>query len=311
VMGKRVVAEIVELAPVVGELVASMNEVAAPFYIARKRGETRPPERLRAHYVVERRLADRVRQAKTAEERHALFATMYDELFAHVPDHPRLARGASSDGRERDVSWNLAQLRPYLFEGCTFLEVGSGDCALAARVAARAAKVYAVDISRQAQGELPGNVEMIITDGRAIEVPPGSVDVAFSDQLMEHLHPDDALVQLRNIHRALKPGGAYVCVTPNRAYGPSDISAFFDDEARGFHLKEYTLAEIRETFAKAGFHKLHVYAGARGHFLRCPAFVVRAVERVMLAAPPALRRRFGDLKMLRALLGLRVAGVKT
>ena len=31
---------------------------------------------------------------------------------------------------------------------------------------------------------------------------PGSVDVAYSDQLMEHLHPDDALVQLTNVVRA-------------------------------------------------------------------------------------------------------------
>lgn len=290
---------------------SSFSEPLRGLFIPRKREERRTPERLRAHYMVERRIADRVRAARTPEERRAIFATMYDELFAQVPDHPRIAaKGAASASRDRDLAWSMAQLRPYLFDGCTFLEVGAGDCALAARVAERAGQVHAVDISNQVQGELPANVALLITDGRAIDVAPGTVDVAFSDQLMEHLHPDDAIEQLRNIHRALKPGGVYMCVTPNRIYGPSDISAFFDDEARGFHLKEYTLGEMREILARAGFPKTHVYVGARGFFLRCPAVLVRSVERILGALPPAARRRVADMKVFRALLGVRVAGIK-
>ena len=303
--------EAVEILPVAGELMSSVYEPLAALFIPRKREETRSPDRLRAHYEVERRLADRVRAAKGPEERRAIFATMYDELFAQVPDHPRIAaKGASTSSRERDLDWSMAQLKPYLFEGCTFLEVGAGDCALSARVAERAGQVYAVDISNQVQRVLPPNAHLVITDGRAIDVAPGSVDVAFSDQLMEHLHPDDAIEQLRNIHRALKPGGVYMCVTPNRIYGPSDISAFFDDEARGFHLKEYTLGEIREIFARAGFPKTHVYIGARGVFMRCPAFMVRGLECALGALPAALRRKVADIKVFRALLGLRVAGIK-
>jgi len=303
--------EAIELFPWAGDAMTTLLEPLAALFIPRKREESRAPERLRAHYLVERRLADRIRASKSADERRVIFATMYAELFSQVPDHPRIAaKGASTASRERDLGWNLAQLKPYLFDGCTFLEVGAGDCALSARVAARAQDVYAVDISRQAQGELPKNVRLVITDGQSIDVPPGTVDLAFSDQLMEHLHPDDALAQLRNIHAALKPGGVYLCVTPNRAYGPSDISAFFDDEARGFHLKEYTVRELRRILADAGFPKTHVYVGARGWFMRAPAFLVEALEATLLALPPKPRRRLGDMKVLRALLGVRVAGIK-
>ena len=165
-------------------------------------------------------------------------------------------------------------------------------------------------ISDQHQGELPANVAVVLTDGRGIDVPPASVDLAFSDQVMEHLHPDDAGEQLRNIHRALKPGGVYLCVTPNRVYGPSDVSAFFEDEPRGFHLREYTLREIREVFRAAGFVRFHTYVGARGWFVRVPAFVVRATEIALLALPAPLRRRVADLRAFRALLGLRVAAIK-
>jgi SAM-dependent methyltransferase len=271
----------------------------------------RTPERLRAHYKVERRLADRLRRAPDAEARRRIFATMYDDLFREVPDHPRLiSRDDAAAERARDIGWDLAQLRPYLEPGCTFLEIGAGDCALSSRVAEGAARVYAVDISDQAAGRLPANVSFVLSDGTSVPVPPGSVDVAFSDQLMEHLHPDDARDQLANIHRALKPGGVYFCITPNRYYGPSDISAYFDDEAQGFHLREYSLGEIEQMFRAAGFSKIHAYVGARGFFMRFPRHALLALEWLLERLPAAARRRVASTKVMRAMLGLRVAAVK-
>jgi SAM-dependent methyltransferase len=261
---------------------------------------------------VERQLADRLREAAGAKERQRICATMYDELFRLVPDHPRLAqKGEATELRERDVSWNMAQLKPYLRPGCTFLEVGAGDCALASRVAQTAAKVFAVDISARARkARLPRNVRFVKTSGTDIGVPIETVDVAFSDQLMEHLHPEDALTQLRNIRRVLKPGGAYVCVTPSRLYGPSDVSGYFGDVACGFHLREYSVREIRAIFRDAGFPKQHVYIGARGFFLRCPALLVETLETTLEWLPNRLRRGIARMALVRALLGVRVAGIK-
>ena len=87
-------------------------------------------------------------------------------------------------------------------------------------------------------------IHVVLSDGVSVEVPAASVTLAYSNQLMEHLHPDDALVQLRNIVRALAPGGLYVR-HPNRLTGPHDISMYFDRVATGFHLKEYTATESR------------------------------------------------------------------
>lgn len=284
----------------------------APRLLRRPYSDGRSPERLAAHYRAERALADRIRAARTAEERRAIFATLYDELFAQVPDHPRLAsKGARSGPRARDVAWTMAQLRPYLATGCTALEVGAGDCALAAEAAGIAATVYAVDISFNAQqAVLPANVVQVVTDGTSIEVAPGSVDVAVSDQLMEHLHPDDARAQLAAIFRTLKPGGVYVCITPNRHYGPSDISAYFEDEPRGFHLREYSLADLQGVLREAGFRRFEVWVGARGRLVRAPAFAVRAAESLVGAMPGPVRRRLGDSKVVRAILGIRVAAIK-
>ena len=56
--------------------------------------------------------------------------------------------------------------------------------------------VYAVEVSEEITGNLafPRNVRLLLSDGTSIPVPDASVAVAYSNQLMEHLHPDDAAV---------------------------------------------------------------------------------------------------------------------
>lgn len=123
-------------------------------------------------------------------------------------------------------------------------------------MAGTAAKVYAIDVcdAITARSDRPANFELAMSDGTNVPVPAGSVDLAYSNQLMEHMHSDDAASQLGNIARALRPGGRYICLTPHRLQGPCDVSQFFDDDvATGFHLKEYTYAELDRLFYHAGF----------------------------------------------------------
>lgn len=277
--------------------------------IARQRGDFRTEEQLRQHYRVERQLADRLRQA-SAQERRALYSQVYDEMFRNVPHHPMLKWAGLA--QQRDVEPDLGLLRRYLTRETVFMEVGAGDCALAIRAAASVKQVYAIDVSEQITRDVapPANFKLILSDGTSIPVPAGSVNVAYSDQLMEHLHPDDAKEQLHNIYRSLAPGGIYVCITPNRLYGPRDISEYFDEVATGFHLREYAGREIRELFASAGFARVHFFVGARGWFLRCPAWLISGIERALDALPYGLRKPLADTAPMRALLGLRVAAVK-
>jgi SAM-dependent methyltransferase len=154
------------------------------------------------------------------------------------------------------------------------------------------------------------NFKLLLSDGCSIPVPEGSIDVAYSNQLMEHLHPEDASEQLRNIYRSLAPGGIYVCITPNRVYGPCDISKYFDEIATGFHLREYTAREMRQLLIGAGFAHVRFYARARGRFLRCPYWVIAMLESALGAMPYALRNRIADTRPMNALLELRVAASK-
>lgn len=274
------------------------------------RGETRTEQQLREHYVIERELADRLRNAPRSERR-VLYSQMYDELFRRVQHHPMLQE-AGHGPRQSNIARQLRFLHSFLSRDSVFMEIGAGDCALAMHVASLVKQVYAIDVSEQITRGVapPANFKLILSDGCSIPVPEGSIDVAFSDQLMEHLHPEDASEQLRHIYRSLAPGGIYVCVTPNRMYGPCDISKYFDEIATGFHLREYTAREMRHLLFAVGFADVRFYARARGRVLRCPYGVIAALESALGAMQYALRNRIADTRLMRALLELHVAAIK-
>jgi SAM-dependent methyltransferase len=274
----------------------------------------RSAEQVREHYLIERELAEQLRRASRAE-RPRLYREVYDELFRRVPSHPQLLAARDprhAERRSRSVERELRFLRPYLGARRAFMEIGAGDCALSLRAAALAGRVYAVDVSEQISrgAGRPDNFQLLLTEGSRIPLADGAVDVAYSNQLMEHLHPEDALEQLREIRRSLAPGGTYLCITPNRLYGPRDVSAHFDAVARGLHLREYTARELRRLALEAGFSEVRFYAGGRGRFARLPYAPLALLEALLEALPCRLRKRLADNPPARAVLGLRVAAVK-
>jgi SAM-dependent methyltransferase len=275
------------------------------------RSETRSYERMREHYLVEKELAGRLRHA-SKDERRFLYSAVYDELFRSIPDHPQLRRKLDVQNRGAEISQRLALLRTYLRPETAYLEIGPGDCSLAIEVAKLVKKVYAVDVSEVivAGVALPPNVEHVVSDGCSIPVPANSVDVAYSDQLMEHLHPDDAAEQLRNIYNALAPGGVYICITPNRWSGPHDVSRYFDEVATGFHLREYTVGELAKMFRAVGFRRPRVLLGARGTHVATPADLVKSIESLLTVFPVRFGRILARALPLRVILGAKLIARK-
>lgn len=274
-------------------------------------GEHRTAEQLREHYEIEKELAERLRNAPK-EQRRFLYAELYDELFRRVPFHPQLVQKASPEQMKQATAAQMRLLKQFLFDNMTFLEIGPGDCALSLEVCKRARQVYAVDVSEKITEGLapPQNFQLVLSDGCSIPLPANSVDLAYSNQLMEHLHPDDAFEQLQNIYNVLSPGGQYLCITPNRYLGPYDISRYFDWMATGFHLKEYSVGELSDLFKQVGFSRVKVICGGKGRFISLSPRLIILCETLLNLFPNKFRRAITRNKLFSVLLGIRIIGVK-
>lgn len=272
------------------------------------------PTLLRERFKVERELSDRLRNAPAAERR-GLYSTVYDEFHRQFPYLRYLGETNGSVELPETPSRYFRLMQRFLTPDTVYLEVGPGDCAFAREVAAHVRQVYAVDVSAHAMmrlGPLPANMQAIVSDGVNVPVPPGTVDVAFSSNLIEHLHPDDALEQTRNVCDALRPGGIYMCITPNRINGPHDISYKVGEPvAVGFHLKEYAYGDLIPLMKQAGFTDVRGYLDLKGRFITpLPASVMTGFETVFGALPCRVQARAKRPLPVRAMLMVRVVGRK-
>jgi SAM-dependent methyltransferase len=270
----------------------------------------RSREQVLEHYQVEKELAARLRSASRDERRQGMYTSVYDELMRRVRHHPMLNSVRDPEQSAHLLAYQLNSLAPFIDANTVFLEIGAGECALSLALAPRVKQVYALDVCNELTSHVqpPQNFRLVISNGTSIPVPAGSVNVAYSNQLMEHLHPDDAAEQLREIFTALAPGGTYLCCTPNRFSGPHDISREFDAEATGMHLHEYSVSELRRIFREAGFRSSRIYFPSRHVLAPVGPFV--ALESTLALLPTRSRRSLASGKTLRSVLGIRMVATK-
>lgn len=252
----------------------------------------RTREQLRHHYLVERELASRLRNSDRSE-RAELFKILYQELFERVPDHPRLTRRDTEEDSRRNIEVQMRLLSPHLHPDSVLLEFAPGDCRLGFAAARECREVIGVDISDQrAEDEGgPDNFALVIYDGYHLALEEESVDVAFSYQFLEHLHPDDVELHFQMVRRVLKPGGVYVFDTPHRFSGPHDISRYFGDGLDCFHFQEWTYRDMRRLLARMGFPVAHVHR--RGRMKRSRLFNLAndTAELLLSSLPASIRFR--------------------
>ena len=242
-------------------------------------------DRRRHHFEIERRLADRLRAA-TKEQRRLLYHEVYDELFRRVElpgDHT---------AQRAQVGPLLALLEPFVSERTRFVEFGAGRCDLSLALSERVEQVWAVDaVDPQLDpGDVPAEFEFVSDRAVALTIPRRAVDVALSCHFIEHLHPEDLSDHLTQVLQLLGDGGVYIVVTPNRIYGPHDISRGFTDRATGLHLREYCHHDLARAFRQAGFGTV----GALGRLGAPPSAarlrLIGALERLIDGLPAGWRR---------------------
>lgn len=270
----------------------SAREAERPPRLRKRLPQGRSLEQVWNHFRVEARLAAGLKAANRAGRRR-IYESMYDELFRLVPDHPRLAKRASEAQTRRSIRNKLGLLGPLLAPHMVVAEIAPGDCRFLVELARRTRFAYGIDLSdqRDAHWRGPDNLQLIVYDGYDTgAIADHSLDLAFSDQLIEHLHPEDTLDHFRFVRRLLKPGGKYVFRTPHPYSGPHDVSAYFCDQAAGFHLKEWTYGEMAQLLAATGFRRWQGLWMKSRHRLALPHAYFRAWERALRPLPKRLER---------------------
>jgi ubiquinone/menaquinone biosynthesis C-methylase UbiE len=267
--------------------------------------DPRSAERITAHYLIERRLADDMRASTKHDRENGAYNRLYDTLLSEVYDHPRwtASHEPTGDYADRQVRLLLSELRP----DDIFLDIGGGDCRVALSVAPHVAKSIVVDVSDALVPRVikATNFEFVKNRCADIPVPDGSVSFIYSNQVLEHIHPDDVDERMREIYRILKPGGRYLCRTPNRFSGPHDISMYFDDVAQGTHMREYSYKSLYKLMNGAGFVRPRILIAPRAYRLfNIPYPLARFAESFFAAVPQSLHTPICRSRIGRSLLGI-------
>jgi glycosyltransferase involved in cell wall biosynthesis len=148
-------------------------------------------------------------------------------------------------------AWMADVVRPWC--GRRVLEIGSGTGNLTRRLVPRDAYVASdvnplyLDTLRGLTADRP-YLDVTLTDvtrGESFPAVPGGFDTVVCLNVVEHV--DDDLGALRNLRRALAPGGRAIVLVP---CGPGLYGTL--DEVLG-HRRRYTVASLRRVALDAGF----------------------------------------------------------
>lgn len=143
-------------------------------------------------------------------------------------------------------------------------DVGCGDGVMLYKLSRKNSRVVGVDYSAEglamAKRELEkrgvkDGIRFIQSSCYDMPLREASMDYVVATELIEHL--EDAPSLLSEVRRVLRPGGMFVCTTPNREKGQSP-----DEVKSRFHVHEYIREEL--------FEVLHPYFDTTKVYGACP-----------------------------------------
>jgi SAM-dependent methyltransferase len=126
------------------------------------------------------------------------------------------------------------------------LDLGCGRAATVLRAqAANFKSAYGVDMEI-AEPIHEGNLTLLPADAAHIPLPPASVDVIISINVLEHLADPEAV--LEECHRVLRPGGHVIILTPNKHYPPLALARVLPHRVRVWLNRLLTGTQDDDTF---------------------------------------------------------------
>jgi SAM-dependent methyltransferase len=163
----------------------------------------------------------------------------------YVPGYfeTRLAPNANRTKVWRHI---CAYLRRWIAPDADVLELGAGWCDFANNIPAR--RVVAMDLDGAVTRAAAAHVTPIVGDCADLSrFDPGSFDVVFASNLLEHLERAAASRLLSEARRVLRPGGRLLLLQPNFRLNPG---RYFDDFT---HVAIYTDVSLGDYLSSEGW----------------------------------------------------------
>ncbi|HWH31640.1 MAG TPA: class I SAM-dependent methyltransferase [Egibacteraceae bacterium] len=183
------------------------------------------------------------------------------------------------------VAYRFARAR---IRGLAVMDAGCGEGYGAAMLADAASAVTGVelvpDVVAHAKAAYPPaahpGLSFVEADLCRLPMPDASFDAVVSFQVIEHL--PDVGGYLDEIRRVLKPGGEFLCATPNRlTFTPGS-----DTPVNPFHVKEFTAAELAECLGSRFRVKAVLGVHHGGRIKALERLARKPVTDLQFAAPP-------------------------
>ena len=179
------------------------------------------------------------------------------DVVAAAPAYTGTANLEAMAGADNYNNFQLDLVRRRLRPGARVLDFGAGIGTFANALRASGCAPLCVEPDR-AQAAVIAASGLPVVHGIA-EVADGSIDFAYSFNVMEHIADDVAAMQA--LRRSIAPGGQALI------YVPAFQVLFTDMDRLVGHERRYRAAELRSKLASAGFQVNSVlYADALGFF---------------------------------------------
>lgn len=210
------------------------------------------------HWELEKKLS-KMLLSTNKDNRMETFIYAYETLYKELPW--LLKSGSNLNENLTESIYDKRWLRILNnVKGLRIYEVGSGNGALINCISEKGAICTGSEIAmaRPIKKE-NGYVRWNNTDGINLTKfeKKASFDIVISDQLIEHLHPDDINDHFENSYALLAQGGKYIFYTPHFYSGPGDVSLIFKRPvAEAMHLKEYKYYELYNILKQSGFKNI-------------------------------------------------------
>jgi ubiquinone/menaquinone biosynthesis C-methylase UbiE len=191
-------------------------------------------------------------------------------------------RAVPKDARPERFGARRAFLLAHVREGDRVLDLGAGDGAFAAELAAAGCEVVAVDVAhealRRARERIPGLDARHVAEGAPLPLDDDAVDVVWAGEVLEHTA--DVVGLLAEVRRVLRWGGTLLVTTPYHGRVSTALLAMrqrrLDEhfDPRADHLRFFTARTLHGVLEDAGFAQIEIEAVGGPPLLRAALHAV-------------------------------------